>query len=345
MNLPEGVDGDVLVRWMDEQGLAAGALEEVTPLTGGTQNILVRFRRGSGEYVLRRGPLHLRPRSNDGLRREARILAVLDRTDVPHPGFVAACDDEAVMHGAVFYLMEPVDGFNPTVELPPLHASSPAVRHAMGLHAVDAAAALGALDHEALGLADFGRPDGFIERQVDRWRTELESYSRFDGYPGPELPDVDGVARWLADHRPEHWRPGIMHGDFHLANLLYEYDSPRVAAVVDWEMCTIGDPLLDLGWLLATWPDERGVSLGLPAPPELADGAATPAELIERYAVRSTRDLASIDWYRVLACYKLGIVLEGSNARADAGQAPREIGDLLHTLAVGLFERAHAVMA
>lgn len=344
VDAPAGVDLDVLSRWMDERGLEDGALADVVELSGGTQNILVRFRRGHREFVLRRGPLHLRPKTNDVLRREATVLAALDGTAVPHPGFVDACLDENVMHGAVFYLMEPVNGFNATVELPPLHASSAAVRHDMGLRAVDALAALGALDYHERGLGDFGRPDGFIERQVVRWRGELDSYSRFEGYPGPALPGVDGVAGWLDDHRPTSWQPGIMHGDYHLANLMFEYDSANVAAVVDWEMCTIGDPLLDLGWLLATWPDEQGVSLGLPMPAEMADGIATPLELIERYAERSTRDLTSIDWYRVMACYKLGIVLEGTNARADAGKAPREVGDLLHVLAVGLFERASAVM-
>jgi len=345
MEAPEGVDLDVLGPWMEAQGLPPGRFEDLTQLTGGTQNVLVRFRRGGREYVLRRGPLHLRPKTNDVLRREATVLAALDGTDVPHPGLIAACADEGVMHGAVFYLMEPVDGFNPTEGLPELHSSNADIRHEMGLQAVDAVAELGALDQVERGLADFGRPEGFIERQVERWRSELDSYSRFDGYPGPALPGVDDVARWLDERRPTRWTPGIMHGDYHLANLLYEYDSPRVAAIVDWEMCTIGDPLLDLGWLLATWPDERGVSLGLPLPPGMTDGMATTTELIERYASRSTRDLASIGWYRVMACYKLGIVLEGTNARADAGKAPREVGDLLHALAVGLFERAQAVMA
>lgn len=338
------LDLDVLGSWMDEQGLPPGPIAEVEPLTGGTQNVLVRFSRGGRSYVFRRGPLHLRPKSNDVIRREAVVLAALEGTDVPHPSLVAACPDEDVMGGAVFYLMEPVAGFNPTVTLPPLHTGDAAVRHAMGLCAADAIARLGAVDHVAAGLADFGRPDGFLERQVPRWMGELESYRRFDAYPGPDIPSLDEVAAWLDGNRPASFTPGIMHGDYHLANLLFSLDGPEVAAIVDWEMCTIGDPLLDLGWLLATWPDPEGHDVGMAALLTQAGGLATRSELTERYAQRSTRDLSAIDWYTVLACFKLGIVLEGTHARAFAGKAPVAIGDLLHAVTLELFSRARSLI-
>ncbi|WP_018657020.1 phosphotransferase family protein [Actinomadura flavalba] len=342
------VDFGVLARWMDERDLPGGPFEDVTPLTGGTQNVLIRFRRGGRGYVLRRGPAHLRRRTNDVLRREARVLAALDGTDVPAPRLIAASPDETVLNGAVFYLMTPVDGFNATVALPEPHASDAGVRHAMGLSAARSLAALGAVDHEAAGLGDFGRPDGFLERQVARWTAELDGYSELDGYPGPDIPGLDEVAGWLERNRPGTWRPGIMHGDYHLANLMFSPAGPDVAAIVDWEMCTIGDPLLDLGWLLATWPDDAE-SAGIAGPLGAAGGLPTAAELVAAYAERpdatAGRDLSSITWYAVLACFKLGIVLEGTHARACAGKAPKETGDLLHSITLGLFRRARAFMA
>jgi aminoglycoside phosphotransferase (APT) family kinase protein len=337
------VDLSVLAGWMDEQGLPGGPFEDVELLGGGTQNILVRLRRGGRDYVLRRPPRHPRAKSNEVLRREARVLAALDGTGVPAPRLIAACPDEDVMGGAVFYLMTLVDGFNATVELPEPHAGDRALRHRMGLEAATALASLGAVDHDAAGLADLGRPEGFLDRQVGRWMAELDSYGALAGYPGPEIPGLEKVAGWLEENRPVSWRPGIMHGDYHLANLMFAFDGPQVAAIVDWEMCTIGDPLLDLGWLLATWPGDDGRLLT--GPLGTAGGLPAPGELVAHYAERSERDLSAITWYTVLACFKLGIVLEGSHARAFAGKAPKETGDLLHAITLSLFKRAHAIMA
>lgn len=344
MSRPDlGVDFAAVTAWLDEQGLGSGPIENPEPIGGGTQNVLVRFTRGGTEYVLRRGPKHLRPKSNDVMRREMRLLQALAGTDVPHPRLVAACPDDTVLDGAVFYLMAPVDGFNATVSLPALHAGDAAVRHAMGLAAADALARLGAVDYQAIGLGDYGRPAGFLERQVPRWLSELESYSRQEGYPGPDIPGLDTVAEWLEANRPSSFRPGIMHGDYHLANLMYRHDGPQIAAIVDWEMSTVGDPLLDLGWLLATWPGEDAVDLG--AALAAAGGLPTATELIAHYGQRSDRDLSAMPWYTVLACFKLGIVLEGTHARACAGKAPREIGDRLHAITLALFTRAQAWMA
>ncbi len=333
------VDLDRLGAWMDDQGLGEGPITGAEPLAGGTQNILLRFDRAGRTYVLRHPPEHKRDNSDETMRREARVLAALADTSVPHPALIAACSSTDVL-GSAFYLTELVDGFNPSTGLPPLHAGDPAIRHRMGLAMVEAIAALGALDHEALGLADFGRPEGYLERQVPRWRAHLESYASLEGYPGPDIPGVDDVAAWLDANLPSGFRPGIIHGDFHLANVLVRHDSGELAALVDWELTTIGDPLVDLGWVLATWPDPD-----LPGPPPQVqpwDGFATSAELVEHYGTRSDRDLARVDWYVVLSCYKLGIILEGTNARADAGLAPRETGDFLHMMTVSLFQRALA---
>lgn len=335
----EGVDLSALERWMDGRSVGAGAIADAQLLSGGTQNILLRFRRGDTAYVLRRPPLAPRANSNDTMRREARVLAALDGTAVPHPRLVAACAEEDVL-GAAFYLMEPVEGFNPTQGLPALHAGDAAVRHRIGLSMVEAIAALGAIDYRAAGLDGFGKPDNYLERQVGRWKAQLAGYAELPGWPGAAaIPGVDRVAAWLDAHRPSEFRPGIIHGDFHLANVMVRPDSGDLAAVVDWELSTIGDPVLDLGWLLATWPENDA-----PGETDVAftpwDGCASPDELVAHYAAVSGRDLSALDWYIVLACYKLGILLEGTHARACAGKAPKETGDRLHAHALALFERA-----
>jgi aminoglycoside phosphotransferase (APT) family kinase protein len=329
---------NALSAWMDAQGLGSGSLDNVKSLAGGTQNIMLRFTRSGRDYVLRHPPEHPRPNSNETMRREGRVLGALRHTDVPHPGLIAMCDDEAVL-GAVFYLMEPVEGFNAVTGLPSLHAGSPTVRHRMGLALVEGIAALGAVDYRAVGLEGFGKPDAFLERQVPRWSAQLSGYAQCEGWPGPDaLPGVARVGAWLEANRPTDFKPGIMHGDYHLANVMYRYDSGELAAIVDWELATIGDPLIDLGWLLATWPEPGADEATVSVRPW--EGFPTADELVEHYRTRSTRDLGAIDWYAVLACYKLGILLEGTFARACAGQAPRETGQKLHDRAIRLFGRA-----
>jgi aminoglycoside phosphotransferase (APT) family kinase protein len=356
------VDIDALGSWMDGQGLPGAEITGAQALSGGTQNLLMRFSRGGHDYVLRRGPRHLRRTSNEVMRREARVLQALAGGDVPHPAFVAGPGEpEAGVAGdAVFYLMAPVEGFNPSVGLPEPHAHDAAMRHRMGLEVAGAAARLGGVDHRAVGLDGFGKPDGFLERQVPRWLAELEGYGELDGYPGPDIPGLDRVAAWLDANRPTTWQPAIMHGDYHLSNVMIAPDGPQVAAIVDWEMCTIGDPLLDLGLLLATWPigpardgagepaagdpDDRLASV---VAGRLGDvgGLPTPAELVDHYAGLSARDTSTIAWYTAMACFKLGIVLEGTHARACAGRAPRPTGDMLHAITLGLFARARSVIA
>lgn len=334
------MDLDRLDRWLGAQGFAGPSTAPV-PLGGGTQNILLRFAKGDRQMVLRRPPIHLRKNSNETMRREARLLAALADSDVPHPRLIAACADEDVL-GAAFYVMEPVDGFAPVTGLPELHGKDPAVRHAMGLAAVDGALALAAIDHIAVGLADFGNPEGFLARQVGRWLALLESYRAFSEWPGEVgLPGVRAVAQWLDAERPAAFQPGIMHGDFHIGNMMFRHDGPALAAIVDWELATIGDPLLDLGWMIATWPSPPGrdgpvAALRL----ETSTGFPTIGELIDHYAAHSSRDLSHIGWYAILACFKLAIVLEGSFARACAGKADVAIGADLHDASIRLLSRA-----
>jgi aminoglycoside phosphotransferase (APT) family kinase protein len=162
-----GVDLDRLATWMEEQGLTGGPITHVERLTGGTQNILLRFRRGGSDYVLRRPPIHKRAKSDETMRREARVLAALRDSAVPHPGLIAACGDVDVL-GCAFYLMDPIEGFNPATGLPTPHRDDPAIRHRMGLSMVDAAAAMSQVDVDAAGIGDLGRREGYLERQAAR---------------------------------------------------------------------------------------------------------------------------------------------------------------------------------
>ncbi|MFL6025228.1 MAG: phosphotransferase family protein [Marmoricola sp.] len=338
------VDLDALTGWLHAQGLGSGPVTDATLLAGGTQNILVRFSIDDQVHVLRRPPRNPRPKSAANLLREARILGALTDQPVPSPALHATCADESVL-GAPFFLMEAIDGFHAASDVPELHLSRADLRRRMGLSAVEGIAAVAALDHEDLGLADFGKPDGFLERQVGRWLGELASYAEHDGYDPASFPDVTAISGWLEAGIPTTFRPGIVHGDFHAANLLFCHDSGEVAAILDWEMATIGDPLLDLGWFVATWPSDRAPAVSA-AVGRLAHAGdlASRAELIEHYASRSDRDLSRVDWYGVLACFKLAIVLEGSYARACAGKTDQGVGDFLRSMALALVEQAHLFM-
>jgi aminoglycoside phosphotransferase (APT) family kinase protein len=335
------VDLSILRTWMDAEGIESGPIVDVEVLAGGTQNVLIRFRRAGREFVFRRPPLHKRANSDKTMMREAAVLAGLAGSGVPHPLLVASCEDLDIL-GCCFFLMESVRGFTATTELPNPFAADVALQRQMGLSMVDALAALGAVDPEAAGLAHLGRPDGWLDRQVGRWQSQLSSYAEFDGWPGP-LAGVDALGDWIARHVPARWDAGLIHGDFHLGNVMFSPVEPRVAAVVDWELATIGDPLLDLGHLLATWPgstDPRRTALPTPMP-----GLADRDTIIERYAAGSRRDLAAIDWYQALACYRLAIILEGTYARARAGRAPMPVGERLHGAAEFLIEQGLGLVA
>lgn len=330
------IDAGALAGWLDVQGFPPGPVEELVELEGGTQNLLVRFCRAGTSYVLRRPSRHPRPRAGEIILREARVLEALACTDVPHPGWAATCADESVL-GIPFVIMRAVDGVNPMVRLPS-YAAAAAGRRQLGREAATELARIGCVDYVAAGLADFGHPDGFLSRQVPRWQAEWEGYRRLPGYRGEPLPGMDGLAAFLTGNQPPDQPPGLMHGDFHFGNLLVDAGEPRVAAVLDWEMATIGDPLVDLGRFLASIPDgnetvEPGGALW-----EAGDVGPV-SEIVAAYSAVSDRSLDALDWYIVLACFKLGIILESSNARACAGLTDAAIGDRLHAMAVALFAR------
>jgi aminoglycoside phosphotransferase (APT) family kinase protein len=318
----------------------AGPVTAVERLTGGSQNNIFLLTRADGaRAVLRRPPQHVRKNSNDTMLREARVLGALAGSDVPHPQRYAVCADTDVI-GTTFYVMAPIDGFTPMGPLPGQYGTDPEWRRRLAFELVEGAARLGAVDHEAVGLGDFGKPEQWIERQVSRWRAQLDGYSQLPGYGEPDIPDVDRVGAWLDANRPAEAHIGIIHGDYQFANVMFSNASPRLAAIVDWELSTLGDPLLDLGWVLASWV-EPGDPEGKDPLLQPWEGMPTRAELVAHHAAVSGRDVSAMPWFFVLACYKLGILLEGTHARACAGQAPVAMGDIFHGMTRWLFARAN----
>ena len=326
-------DREAVQAWVRARGLGSD-VTDVAPLTGGTQNIVVHLRVDGRSMVLRRPPLHPRPTSDKTMLREIAVLSTLAGSDVPHPAFIAGCDDLGVL-GVVFYLMEEVDGFNPGNEVAPAYVSDREMRHRVGLSYAASLARLGDVAWEGSPLAAIRKPGSFLERQVPQFLGLLESY-RHDRYDPATMPAAE-LARWLTDNRPTDGKPGVMHGDAHLNNVLLRHERPELAAFIDWEMCTVGDPLLDLGWMMVCWPDGTNT---INAGAELASlgGLATRAELLEAYLGAGGRDAAALDWYVALACFKLGIVIEGTWSRYLAGRANREAGERLHESAVGLID-------
>lgn len=333
------VDVERLAAWMQANAIGEGDIADVAPIGGGTQNVMLRFSRGRDGYVLRRPPRVPRRESASVMRREARILSALQGSDVPHAGFIQFCDDPDVL-GTPFYLMEPVDGFNAVEGLPVPHSESPALRRRMGEALVDGIVALSRVDIEAVDLKDIGKLDNWIGRQVSRWLGQLESYVEYPQWPGPSgLPDFKATMEWLKVNQPESMTPGLVHGDYHFGNVMYRRTSAELAAIVDWEMTTVGDPLLDLGQLIAMWPEPDVVPQDQP-PVKPWDGFIDISTVVERYVTATGRSHADVKWFEILACFKLGSILEGSYARACAGLAPMEIGLRLHGKAVRLFHRA-----
>ncbi len=242
----------------------------------------------------------------DGLVREIRLVRGLKGTDVPHAELIAA-DDTGEVLGQPFYVMAEIDGWSPMSAgwQPPFDTDLQA-RRGLAFELIEGAARLGRVDWRAHGLEGFGRPDGFHDRQVDRWLSFLSAYQVRD------LPGLDVAADWLRRNRPARFTPGIMHGDYQFANVMYAHGAPaRLAAIVDWEMTTIGDPLLDVGWCLLGYNGEEPSSDGF-----YLDMAGMPrrSELLARYEEVSGLSTEHIDYYLVLANWKLGIMLEKTYA-------------------------------
>jgi aminoglycoside phosphotransferase (APT) family kinase protein len=241
--------------------------------------------------------------------------------------------------GGCFYMMELVEGWSPLGGggWPAPFDTDIEARAGLAFQLVDGIAKLARVDWESRGLQGFGHPEGFHERQVDRWMSHL------DKVKFRELPGIDEAAAWLRAHKPRTYKPGIMHGDYQFANVMFRHGKPaRLAAIVDWEMATVGDPLLDLGWVVQGWldPDENRTE------GSYVDytGMPTRAELLDYYEKESGRSTADIEYYVILAKFKLAAVLEAGYARAVAGQAdnPKMLafGDVVLSLARGAGDMA-----
>ena len=306
------IDVERLCEWLDkEQFPGTGEPVESTLIAGGSQNEIYDIKRDDFHAVLRMPPPHAPAARDDGILREWRIIEALDGTDVPHTKAVGVCPDPSVL-GRPFYLMGFVDGWSPMQERTwPDPFQDHELKKGLAYQLVEGIALLSAVDWQAKGLQDLGRPDGFHERQVDRWTAFLERIK------GRELPGFDEAAAWLHAHRPIDYVPGLMHGDYQFANVMFKHGAPaKLAAIVDWEMGTVGDPKLDLGWVVHAWPEDTS------AQPEggmsYADltGMPTRSQLLAHYSQVSGRQVDDIDYYMVLAKWKLAVVLEQGFQRA-----------------------------
>jgi aminoglycoside phosphotransferase (APT) family kinase protein len=331
------LDVDTLGRWLDIQELpGAGTPIEHRFLSGGSQNLIFEIRRGDLHGALRIPPATAPAPRDDGILREWRIIAALDGTDVPHTPAIAVCEDPSVL-GRTFYLMGFVDGWSPmqVSEWPEPFFSDVEARRGLAYELVEGIAKLSKVDWQAKGLTDLGRPDGFHDRQVDRWLAFL------DRIKGRELPGLDEASAWLRDHRPIDFIPGLMHGDYQFANVMYRDGGPaRLAAIVDWEMGTVGDPKLDLAWVVQAWPEDTSN----PATTSYVDLTGMPSydELLARYALTSGRQVDDMDYYVVLARWKLAIVLEQGFQRAGDDPKLNAFGDVVLDLMARAAELAEA---
>lgn len=327
---PPGLDLGRLREHLDRErpGLVRGALR-ARLIEGGRSNLTYAVTDGDSRWVVRRPPLgHVLATAHD-MTREHRVISALSDTPVPVPGTVLLCEDPAVI-GAPFYVMDFVDG-TPYRTSAQLAAIGPERTRAVVLGLVDTLVDLHAVAPAAAGLADFGRPEGFLERQLRRWGKQLEaSGSR-------ELPGIAELHAALGKALPAAPAPTVVHGDYRLDNVLVG-DDDRVRAVLDWEMSTLGDPLTDLG-LLVMYSEQETVPDAPVSTTGDAPGHPSAQELVERYAERSGRDTSAIDWYTAFAYFKLAVILEGIHYRYTLGQTVGAGFDRIGSLVPAFIDR------
>ena len=309
----EGLDRERLEAWFRETIRDAAPPLSYERITGGRSNLTFRVSDSDGgRWILRRPPLGARLGSAHDMGREHRILTGLADTDVPTPRPVAMCTDESVT-GAEFYVMELVDGLVLRDEDEVEAAFEVPDRRKIADALVDTLADLHAVDPDAAGLGELGRRDGYAERQLKRWMRQWEASKT------RELEAMDETHRLLSERVPPQHSTALVHGDYRLDNVIL---TPRgeIAAVLDWELCTLGDPLADLGQLLVYWAEDTDEVVPLTRAPTLAPGFPKRDEIVERYAARSGRDVAQLHFFIALAYWKLAAILEGVFARYSAGQ-------------------------
>jgi aminoglycoside phosphotransferase (APT) family kinase protein len=321
-----------------ELGEPDGGRFEVRRHRAGHSNETFFVTWGEHEWVLRRPPLGaFLPTAHD-VGREFRVLTALAGSGVRVPRTVLRCEDPSVL-GAPFYLMERIGGWVFRAALPPAFEADVAARSGIGDELVDALVELHAVDPAAVGLEGFGRPAGYVERQLRRWNGQLaltEPLTR-------RVPELHAVADWLASNLPPERPAVIVHGDYKLDNAAYAVAPPaRLVAILDWEMSTLGDPLADLGWMVAFWPEP-----GEPGDGVVDDGSVTSLpgfrtrrELVDRYERTSGRDVSALTFYVSLATWKCAILLEGSYARHLSGVTDDPVFERLATAVPALARRA-----
>jgi aminoglycoside phosphotransferase (APT) family kinase protein len=332
------IDWERLAAWMDTRDMpGAGAPIEHTFLSGGSQNEIYEINRDGAQCVIRIPPPTAPAPRDEGIKREWRIIEALDGTDVPHTPAVAMCEDASVL-GRPFYLMGLVDGWSPMSmgeHWPEPFDRDLDARAGLAYQLVEGIALLSKVDWRAKGLDDLGRPDGFHERQVDRWTAFLERIK------GRELPGFDVAAAWLRAHHPLDYIPGIMHGDYQFANVMFQRGAPaRLAAIVDWEMGTVGDPKLDLAWVVQSWPADTNAPEASGSSYVDLRGMPSRAEVLAHYADVSGRQVDDIDYYVILAKWKLAIVLEQGYQRAGDDPKLQAFGPIVLGLMEGAAELA-----
>ena len=333
----DGVDLESLQRYFADN--VEGATDR--PLTaeliaGGRSNLTYGITDGEHQWVLRRPPLgHVLPTAHD-MSREYRVLTALRDTDVPVPLTLALCEDIDV-NGAPFYVMDRVDGqiLRSADDLSKLSNDQAG---ACSRELVDVLARIHAVDYEAVGLGDFGRPDGFMERQLRRWREQWERSKAED------LPGIDDLGRRLRAALPESGPPAIVHGDYRLDNtMLAPTDPTTIVAVLDWEMSTLGDPLADVGLLLLYWGQSSAQMIATGEAIAQSQGFLTKDEMVEHYAKVTGREVDHLDFYVVFAFYKLAIIVEGIHARYRMGKTLGEGFEHMGAMVNSLVEEALAV--
>jgi aminoglycoside phosphotransferase (APT) family kinase protein len=315
--LEDPVNAARLEAWLADNVKEASGPVSVTRLSGGSSNLSFRVRDDANDWVLRRPPLvHVLATAND-MKREHTVQAALRDTDVPVARTVAYCEDASVI-GGPFYLMQMLDGivFNTAQDVGHLSEHEAL---AASYELMDVLARLHSVDYAAVGLGSFGKPAGFLGRQVNRWIAQWENSKQ------RELPAIDEVARRLLANLPPEGGDSIVHGDYSFNNTMFRKDEPaRMLAVLDWEMSTLGDPLADVGMVAVYWGDVGEIlwrNRDAPQPHRANGGFPTVDVLLDRYATMSGRDLSHIAFYRALAIYKLACITEGSLARrVKAGQ-------------------------
>ena len=320
--MPKGIDEEKVTPWLLEH---VGGLSD--PLTyeliaGGRSNLTFRITDANGrKVVLRRPPLgHVLATAHDVLR-EHRILSGLQGTGVPVPPVLAACDDESV-NGAAFYVMDLVEGIVITTG-EQIAALTDDARQSLALDLADVLAALHAVDLEATGLTTLAKHDGYVQRQIKRWTAQWEASKTRD------LPAIDEVAALLGQDVPEQRRTAIAHGDYRVGNCITDPVAGKVAAVLDWELCTLGDPLADVGYVAMWWADPPGMP---------------PVEVFtSRYAERSGLPLDDLDFYVALSAFRLAVIGEGVYARYRAGVMGDEAVDLTF-MEAGVSHRAQTAL-